>query len=125
MHIETNILDARPNATRPAAVTLDILIGRAPPPPVVSPPAPKRAAPFSVSLPRDSAAEDRARRREDIAAYIAANAPVTTAEIMAWAEIDSPTVGGDLRSLRMSKRVRQIGRTSKIEGQSAIWEPMP
>lgn len=121
MHIETNILDARPNATRPAAVTLDILIGRAPPPPVVSPPVPKRAAPFSVSLPRDSAAEDRARRRDDIAAFIAANQPVTSKEVAAWAEIPPMSLGADLRSLRMSGRIRRVGRTTKLEGQDAIW----
>ena len=107
--------------TRPDVLTFDVLLGRLPPPAVLQQKA-KRAAPVSVFLPCCEIAEDKRQRREDIAQYIAANSPVTTKEIMEWAEVDFRTVGGDLKSLKMSGRIQQIGRTTKLEGSSAIWE---
>jgi len=105
---------------RPAAITLDVLMGRASPPPVVVPQK-RRAAPVSQQPPPDSMADDAKRRRDDIAAFIAANQPVTSKEVAAWAEIPPMSLGADLRSLRMSGRIRRVGRTTKLEGQDAIW----
>lgn len=105
---------------RPAAITFDVLMGRALPPPVVAPQR-HRAVPESQQLPPDPIADDTKRRRDDIAAFVAANQPVTSGEISAWAEIPPMSLGSDLRALRMQGRIRKIGRTTKMEGQDAIW----